>query len=219
MFDSALKHLWTVKLTDGPEITATKATLLDPQRTVYRLQIAPDPDWHAIPATATSVIVKQQKDEWEDEFENEVKAYHELKSLQGEVIPYFYGRGDFNGRPVLVLSDIDGISLKDLAHSNDETSEDLLKACLEEAFSELSKYGAIYRDQKLDNFLLCYDEECGKSKVKIVDLEQVEFSRETRPWHCQINQEGARSLIEDFRYIRNPGRKSPPLQLWVRPWS
>ena len=204
-----------IKLTDGPEITATKAELLDQQRTVYRLQIAPDPDRHGIPTTATSVIVKQRKDGWEDEFENEVKAYHILERLQGKVIPYFYGRGYFNGRPALVLSDIDGISLKDLARSTKETSKDLLEACLEEAFSELSKYGANYHDQKLDNFLLCYDEECGKNKVRIVDLEQVEFPRETRPWHRQINQEGARSLIEDFENMRNPGRKSPPLQIWV----
>ncbi|KAB8211922.1 hypothetical protein BDV34DRAFT_184443 [Aspergillus parasiticus] len=217
MFDFALppQHLRTIKLTDGHELTATEAELLDQQRTVYRLKIAPDPDRHKISTTATSVIVKQQKDEWEDEFENEETAYNRLEKLQGEVIPYFYGRGYFNGRPALILSDIDGISLKDLAHSSNETSEDSLKAHLEEAFSKLSEYGAIYQDQRLDNFLLCFDKECGKSKVRVVDLEQVEFPQKVRPWHRQINQEGARSLIEDFRYRRNPGCKSPPLQLWV----
>ncbi|PYH86106.1 hypothetical protein BO82DRAFT_300919 [Aspergillus uvarum CBS 121591] len=217
MFDFALppQHLRTIKLTDGHEITATEAELLDPQRTVYRLKIAPDPAQDKLPTTPTSVIVKQQKEEWEDEFENEATAYYRLERLQGEVIPYFYSRGYFNGRSALILSDINGTSLKDLAYSNMETSEDLLKSLLEEAFSKLSEYGAIYRDQKLENFLLCYDKECGKSKIMVVDLEQVEFPQKICPWHRQINQEGARSLIEDFRYRRNPGRKSPPLQLWV----
>ncbi|PYI35711.1 hypothetical protein BP00DRAFT_442499 [Aspergillus indologenus CBS 114.80] len=203
MFDLALppQHLRTIKLTDGHEITATEAELLDLQRTVYRLQIAPDPDRDQLPTTATSVIVKQQKDEWEDEFEDEETAYHRLEKLQGEVIPYFYSRGYFNGRPALILSDVDGTSLKDLADSNVETSEDLLKALLEEAFSKLSEYGAIYRDQKLDNFLLCYDQECGKSKVMVVDLEQVEFPQKIRPWHRQINQKGARSLIDHANTI------------------
>ncbi|PYH96872.1 hypothetical protein BO71DRAFT_407389 [Aspergillus ellipticus CBS 707.79] len=217
MFDSALppQHLWTIKLTDGHEITATEAELLDQQRTVYRLKIAPDSDRHELPTTATSVIIKQQKDDWEDEFEDEEKAYRRLEKLQGDVIPYFYGRGYFNGRPALILSDIDGISLKDLALSNNETSEKSLKDHLEEVFTKLSKHGAIYRDQKLDNFLFCYDKECGKSKVRVVDLEQVEFPQDIRTWHRQINQEGARSLIEEFRFRRNPGRKSPPLKLWV----
>ncbi|OJJ94758.1 hypothetical protein ASPACDRAFT_48586 [Aspergillus aculeatus ATCC 16872] len=83
MSDSAppSQNLWMIKLADGYEITATEAELLDQQRTVYRLKFAPDLYRHTIPITATSVIVKQLKDGWEDEFQDEEKAYRRLKNL------------------------------------------------------------------------------------------------------------------------------------------
>lgn len=104
--------------------------------------------------------------------------------------------------------------MNDLAHSNEEVPEDLITEYLEDAFDKLSKYKAFYRDQKLDNFILCGDQQSGYSKVMVVDLEQVEIPEQVRPWQWSINQEGARSLMEDFRYKRNPRRESSPLRLW-----
>ncbi|PWY94005.1 hypothetical protein BO94DRAFT_543271 [Aspergillus sclerotioniger CBS 115572] len=197
----------------GHEIIATEAELLDQRRTVYRVKLKPDSYRHIIPETATSVIVKQQKDGWEEEFEDEETAYNKLKVLQGKVIPYFYGRGDFDGLPALILSDIDGIPLDDLALSNYDISESSLKAYLEEVLSQFLKHGALYRDQKLNNFLFCDSTDCGSGKVMAVDLEQVEFPDRFRPWHYSVSQQGARSLMEDFRYKRSPGRESSPLEL------
>ena len=115
---------------------------------MHRLILKPDSHRHVIPNTVTSVIVKQEKDGWEEEFEVEKIAYKKLEQLQGEVIPYLYGQGSFNGLPALILSDIDGITLDDLARrSNDEVSEEELKTYLEEVFKKLSKHGVLYRDQ------------------------------------------------------------------------
>ncbi|PYH72684.1 uncharacterized protein BO88DRAFT_432514 [Aspergillus vadensis CBS 113365] len=201
---------------DGHEIKATMVEHLDPRRTVYRFHLEPDPSYyrHMIPDTTTSIIIKQQKEDWEEEFENEKTAYTKLKDLQGEIIPYFYGEGYYDGIPARVLSDIPGVTLEDLARSNEEVPEKLIKAYLEDVFDKLSKYKAFHCDQKLDNFILCGDREHGYSKVMTVDLENVEIPDQVRPWHWSINQEGARSLMEEFRYKRNPRRDSSPLKLW-----
>ena len=47
-------------------------------------------------------------------FQNEIYAYKRLKMLQGALIPTLFGQGSFNGRPALVLSEIDGITLRQL---------------------------------------------------------------------------------------------------------
>ncbi|GLB01604.1 hypothetical protein AtubIFM57258_000013 [Aspergillus tubingensis] len=205
----------TIQL-DGHEIKATKVEHLDPRRTVYRLHLEPGSSYyrHIIPEPATSIIIKQQKEDWEEEFEDEKTAYTKLKDLQGEVIPYFYGQGYYDGLPALIISDIPGITLYDLARSNEEVPEKLIKSYLEDVFDKLSKYRAFHCDQKLDNFILCGDREHGYSKVMAVDLEQVEIPDQVRRWHWSINQEGARSLMEEFRYRRNPRHEPSPLEMW-----
>ncbi|KAE8371928.1 hypothetical protein BDV26DRAFT_286366 [Aspergillus bertholletiae] len=203
-----------IKLDDGHEIITTEVEQLDPCRTVYRLKLEPGSYRHTIPTTATSVIVKQQKEGWEEEFEDEVTAYNKLNALQGKVIPYFYGQGYFDGLPALILSDINGNHLHILARSNDKVPEDL-EAQLRKVFNELSKFGALYTDQKLDTFLLCVEKDRKSSKVMVVDLEQVEFPDQLRSWHKFTNQEGPRSLMEDFKYTRNPRRQSSPLDFWI----
>lgn len=89
-----------------------------------------------------------------------------------------------------------------------------MESQLQAAFRSLSAYGAIYWDQKLDNFVLCDNGDCNNSKVMVVDLEQVQFPATFRSWQLNVNQEGARSLIRDFRDIRHPDRESSP----ARPW-
>ncbi|OJZ84310.1 hypothetical protein ASPFODRAFT_48315 [Aspergillus luchuensis CBS 106.47] len=199
---------------DGHEIKAAEVEHLYPHRTVYRFHLEQNSYRHMIPETTTSIIIKQQKEDWEEEFEDEKTAYTKLKDLQGEVIPYFYGEGYYDGLPALILSDIRGITLDDLARSNEEVPENLIQSYLEDVFDKFSKYKAFYLDQKLDNFILCGDQEHGYSKVMAVDLEQVEIPSQLRPWHWSINQEGARSLMEEFRYKRNPRCEVPPLKIW-----
>lgn len=181
---------------------------------MYRFHLEPNSYRHIVLETATSIIIKQHKENWEEEFEDEQTAYTKLEDLQGEVIPFCYGEGYYDGLPALLLSDICGTTLYDLARSNEEVPENLIKAYLEDVFDKLSKYKAFYPDQKLDNFILFGDWEHGYSKVMAVDLEQVEFPDQVRPWHWSINQEGVRSLMEKFRYRRNPRRELSPLKIW-----
>lgn len=70
-----------------------KAEQLDPNHTLYRVEIEPVDD---LPPT---IIVKQQKEGWSEEFQQEIQAY---------AIPQFLGQGDFDGVPALILSEIVG---------------------------------------------------------------------------------------------------------------
>lgn len=197
----------TLRVGDQP-ITVIKAERLDSNRTLYRVNIEPVGD---LPPT---IIVKQQKEGWAEEFQRETEAYAIMKDLQGNVIPQFFGRGDFDGVPALFLSEIVGITLYDLARSNKSVDVETMKSQLQAAFRSLSAYGAIYWDQRLDNFLLCDNGDCNNSKVMVVDLEQIQFPATFRPWQLNVNQEGARSLMEDFRDIRHPDREPSPVRFW-----
>jgi hypothetical protein len=76
----------TLKLGDQT-ITVTDVKRLDQNRPVYRLEIEPV---NNLPST---VIIKQQKEGWSDEFEKEASSYGRLKDLQGDKIPVFFGQG------------------------------------------------------------------------------------------------------------------------------
>lgn len=186
----------------------TEVKQLDRNRTVYRVGIEPIGD---LPPT---IIVKQQKEGWCEEFQQETQAYVNMKDLQGKVIPQLFGQGYFNGVPALILSEIVGTTLHDLARSKKSVNEKTMESQLEAVFESLSTYGAIYWDQKLDNFLFCDNRNRDNGKVMIVDLEQVQFPATFRPWQLNVNQEGARSLMRDFRDIRHPDRESSPVRSW-----
>ncbi|RAL01695.1 uncharacterized protein BO80DRAFT_464241 [Aspergillus ibericus CBS 121593] len=202
-------HDQILYLGDQP-IPVTEVIRLDPNRTVYRVGIEPVGD---LPQT---VIVKQQKEGWEKEFRQEAEAYEKLNPLQGTVIPRLFGQGSFDGVPALVLSEVIGTTLYDLAHCRESPiHEKTLRTQLETVFTLLSEYGAVYWDQKVDNFLLCSEEDSGSSKVMVVDLEQVRFPGTFRSWEGKVNRNGARSLMRDFRDIRYPDREASPVRSWM----
>lgn len=170
--------------------------------TVLRLEL--DQPRLGLPGT---VIVKQQKDKWDDEFRNEILAYERLKALQGTVIPTLFGQGSFNERPALILSEVDGITLRELAKT--DVQEKTLEIQLEKAIKALHEKGAEYGDLNLGNFLFCKNGE-----VVIVDLEEVEFPDKRQPWEGSVNLAGAGYQMSRFKYIRNPGRTPTPPTSW-----
>ncbi|KAK4107444.1 hypothetical protein N656DRAFT_785218 [Canariomyces notabilis] len=170
-------------------VVAEKAELLDPHRTVYRLDLKPPP-LLGLPPT---VILKKRKADWEEEFEKEKQAYDVLKPIQGTIIPHFYGEAVYDGSPTLVLSFIVGKTLFELWR---DLPENDLRQRLEEALSALTSYGVHYTDMKLDNFLMVND-----GRVMVVDLEQVEFDT-TTTWEESINSANVDSLIETLRMMR-----------------
>lgn len=136
-----------------------------------------------------------------------------MKELQGNLIPFFFGQGYYDGLPALVLSEIRGITLYELARSKNDFPRAALETSLEDAFRRFSEYGALYRDQRLDNFILC-DHGSQKCKVMVLDLEQVDFPDHLRPWEKLINSDGAMSLMQDFEDLRYPDREPSPVRFW-----
>lgn len=127
------------------------------------------------------------------------------------MIPHFFGHGLFEGLPALIQSEVVGTTLYDLARDKKcKVQEEALESQLEEVFNALSEYGAVYWDQKLDNFLLC-----DNGKVMVVDLEQVRFPETLRRWESNVNRRGAASLMRDFGNVQHPNRESSPVEFWM----
>ncbi|KAJ5415230.1 hypothetical protein N7465_003925 [Penicillium sp. CMV-2018d] len=154
---------------DNHPICSTNVQLLDERRTVYRFALDPGSSRHSIPQTVTSVIVKQQKHNWEKEFRNEKAVYEKLKELQG--------KGIIMDSPHLCCPRL-MVSLYELARSKNDFPREALKTYLEDVFRQFSEYGALYRDQRLDSFLLC---DQGSCRVMVIDLEQVDFPDRLHP--------------------------------------
>lgn len=138
------------------------------------------------------------KDGWHDEFEQEMQAYERLQSLQGLIIPTFFGQGTFNNSPAIILSKVVGKTPHDLAQSRLSLSLEDLRRQLEKSMKLLHSHGAEYLDQRLDNFILC-----DTSEVMIVDLEQVRFPLDLEEdWEDSINYGGVGSLLYLFHDLR-----------------
>lgn len=204
-FENALSLTQSKISIEDRLVTVTKVQQLHPSRkTLHRLTLEPLKDF---PQT---IIAKQQKKGWEEFFEAEIQAYTTLRELQGEVIPHYYGRGLLNEVPALFISDIAGITLHDLACSNETSIQEIcLEKQLQISFQALSKYGAVHWDVKLDNFLFCHSKDCGSGKMMIIDLESVTFSNEA--WEIALNSGNVFSLMSDFKTVRNPNRPSSPV--------
>lgn len=129
------------------------------------------------------------------------------------MIPFFFGQDYYDGLPAPVLSEIDGVTLYELARSKNDFPVEALKTYLEDVFRQFSEYGALYRDQRLDNFLLC-DQGSQQSRVMVVDLEQVDFPDRLHPWERLINSDGAMSIMQDFEDMRYPHREPSPVRIW-----
>ncbi|UPL02841.1 hypothetical protein LCI18_013775 [Fusarium solani-melongenae] len=103
-------------------------------------------------ALPDNVVLKKEKPNWEEEYDNENAMYKQLHSLQGRTIPRFYGEAVVDGARAMVLSRIEGIypfeqPIPPLP------ADDFMKLG-EEALSEINAFGLSYDDIKLDNFLL-----------------------------------------------------------------
>ncbi|KAJ6189570.1 hypothetical protein N7519_004478 [Penicillium mononematosum] len=209
-------------LNDRPPINVTIAERLVLGRTVFRLTLSPPlrynlPSEPTVTASTSTVIVKQQKKGWEGEFQQEIQAYEKLVSLQGTIIPIFFGQGSFNGHDALVISEVNGITLHDLAKENVGVQPEALEKHLESALTAFDDHEAVYWDAKLDNFLFCAGINPEQSKIMIVDLEQVEFPRPLEPWLVNINSRSAPDLISRFKDRQNPNRPLSPAGACYQP--
>ncbi|KGQ06686.1 hypothetical protein BBAD15_g7984 [Beauveria bassiana D1-5] len=127
------------------------------------------------------LVLKTRKPDWDDEFINEKVMYKRLKPLQGRIMPCFLGDAEFNNEPSIVLSRLEGLPL----YKQGPTAlpaEDFERQ-LEVILQAFTKFGVIYDDPKLDNFLVV------KGKVMVVDLESV----------CEEDEQDQKLAVQSHR--------------------
>ncbi|EXL71706.1 hypothetical protein FOPG_12590 [Fusarium oxysporum f. sp. conglutinans race 2 54008] len=140
------------------------------------------------------IVLKRQKENWEEEFDHEVIAYNRLRPIQGLTIPKLYGKIQYANTRALILSDIggSGLSIPDGAVLDEQDIEPLLH----QALSSLNEYGVCHDDTRLDNFHLVADE--GKDKIMIVDLESADFDQ-TEEELAYMAKNKTKSLLRQYR--------------------
>lgn len=120
------------------------------------------PEWTTLPRC---LILKQQKEGWDEEFEAEKGMYAILRPLQDVVIPRYFGEATYEDKRAILLSDIGGAALA--------TPEGLLlempdlRRMMHEAVSAISRFGRVNDDCKLDNYHVV------GNKIMIVDMERM----------------------------------------------
>jgi hypothetical protein len=120
------------------------------------------PEWN-LPA---QLILKRQKEGWEEEFETEKAAYAKMQPLQGVVIPRCFGELRYDNTRALLLSDIGGACLATPTGSLLEIPE--LRRLLRDTLTALAQFRILQDDVKLDNFHVVGD------RIMAVDFERLQ---------------------------------------------
>lgn len=140
------------------------------------------------------VVLKKVKPGWLEEFDNEKHIYERLQSLQGRVIPHYFGEAQFEGTRALILSEVVGIMPWE--QKLPPLQADEFKELVEVAFQELNAFSLAYDDIKLDNMILVQD------RVVLVDLESVyEVPLEHREY--VFNSDRIQLMVVYKRYLDN----------------
>lgn len=98
-----------------------------------------------------------------------MRAYKQLKPLQGIVVPICYGQTQYKGARTLILQDVGGVSLAEPPGAILEF--DKLSQLLQECFRALHSLGVNPEDPQLENFILA------DGRIIAVDLEIVTFDK------------------------------------------
>lgn len=140
------------------------------------------------------VILKTLKSNWDEEFANEKAMYMRLKSLQGHIIPRFLGDAEFNNSPSIVLSYIDGMPSYRQCPTPLPAEE--FERQIEAILWSLTRFGVIYDDPKLDNFLVV------NGKVIVVDLESV-CEEDEQDYELAVRSHRNHIMSQYRNYLRN----------------
>ncbi len=143
------------------------------------------PEW----SLPSRLVLKKQKDVWDEEFETEKAAYAKLRPLQGVVIPRYFVELVFEEKRAIVLSDIGGAALATPEGLLLELPE--LRRLVHQALDAFIPFGIFPSDIKLDNYHLT------GSKVMVVDLERVSEGTDMQAAH-DINGYRVDHLPERF---------------------
>lgn len=140
------------------------------------------------------VVLKKTKKGWEEEFENEKSMYERLESLQGRIIPKFYGEATCEEGRALIFSEVVGIMPWE--QKAPPLDAEQFKELVEVAFQELNVFGLAYDDVKLDNMIMT------EGGVVLVDLESL---YDPGPEHREFCFDSDREqvLVVYNRYLKN----------------
>ncbi|OAA66819.1 Protein kinase-like domain protein [Niveomyces insectorum RCEF 264] len=147
-----------------------------------------------LPPRVVLKTLAKEADTYTELFENEQRMYRKLQPLQGHRIPVYYGEAQSEGKRALVLSLVDGVSLR--AQVEPRLSVEAFRRRVEAVAAELQTFGVVYDDLKLDNLLLVDD------RLVVLDLEWV-FEPEP-----EFLGQHAQSFVVDFvtvykRYLKS----------------
>ncbi|KAI8722328.1 hypothetical protein NCS52_00376300 [Fusarium sp. LHS14.1] len=130
------------------------------------------PEWFL----PTNIVLKTERQGKEEEhgdpdelMDTEIRAYKQLKPVQGVVVPVYYGEVRWNGSRSIIVQDVGGVSLREPEGMLLEF--DKFARLLEECYIALINFGVNLEDSQLGNFILV------DGKVMAVDLEMVSFYR------------------------------------------
>ncbi|KAF4957889.1 hypothetical protein FGADI_2718 [Fusarium gaditjirri] len=140
------------------------------------------------------IVLKRQKENWEEEFDHEIVAYNRLRPLQGLTIPKLYGMVQYANTRALILSDIGGSCIA--TPGGAVLTEQDIEPLFHQALTSLNEYGICHDDTKLDNFHLVTDD--GKDKIMIVDLESADFDQ-TEEELAYTAKSKTKSLLRQYR--------------------
>ncbi|KAH8907384.1 hypothetical protein BR93DRAFT_994968 [Coniochaeta sp. PMI_546] len=136
---------------------------------------------------------------WEEEFDDEIVVYDKLKSLQGNVIPVFYGETVVeDDTRAIVLSDVAETPLA-LVPPSECNPEDVVRM-LETAIRAIFSLGLAPFDAHLLNFLVTHD-----NRIIVVDHEQDEkLTEEMKGQMDELIQTEVKSIVEEWLKVHTP---------------
>lgn len=148
------------------------------------------PEWFL----PTNIVLKKQKDGWDEEFDTERATYEKLKCLQELLIPICYGQAQYEGTRALVLSDIGGACVAEPEGA--VLREQDIRPLFDQALSALASQGISQDDMKLDNFHLVGNG--GNRAIMVVDLERINELSPDKD-HTQMVQADVDFLMQAYR--------------------
>ncbi|KAK1240418.1 hypothetical protein MKX07_004446 [Trichoderma sp. CBMAI-0711] len=156
------------------------------------------PEWYL----PTAIVLKSQKPDWEEEFDNELANYRSLQSLQGTVIPRHFGVVQFDGVRSHLMADVGGVCIPYTTETAEEAYAYIRKR-LHESLTALASRGFVQDDVKLDNFHVV------GNRVVVVDLERVERGRSLDEM-SKFVESSIQILMQQYRnYLENLRARYP----------
>lgn len=126
-----------------------------------------------------NVVLKREKPNRAEEFDDEVQAYDRLGAVQGHLIPTLFGQTEYLGVRSLILSNIGGESLSEPAAwlvngGQAVISRADFEVMLDKALVELLQHGAVHGDRNFDNFRRVI-RDSGEMEIMMLDLETMDW--------------------------------------------